>query len=1085
MSKKLLASILVLVLVLGMLPTAALAAAPTPTVVVAPSASHPTAETEIKGNYGTVRVTQPVAVDGKENTFELTLTGTNMISHYNAEQQAGYWVGFGMPIDGATGDGYTYKLVEEDGTEGSAIESVPGRVITEDGKSYNTIYFDEAGTYTIKQSKTEGATITYVVTVDITPAPISVVPANLTAVADAEAPMYGHAKTYTATLSDSEITINATCLTKTRNTKNQDAYWVGVGLLHQEGATYASGFGEIPESIADGSYEAVDSSQEVDTKTYDTIYWGKTAITGWDAADQIGYISVKVGGTVTNYTVKFNVEVAKTVTIYLNPGYGSAAATTVTSEQGQVATLTAPDRTNYSFEGWTTIEGGTTPNVTLVDGNKYTVPDRAAAAINLYAVWSPVTIVDAELNTKATVDDETVYTPVPGATVTVANPSSNLTADVTISGDLPAIPDGGSSYSIKYYLSTDESRETEKYADITLSKAENTISVTPETLTPTGAAVAYTVKAGKINEINAAVEVSTGSGAPKVDSTITDEETAETVVDALGASTSTLGTSPAIGAALAAAAAKITDEQISELLPESFEGEDGTTIENKYTKIEVVSSLDIVATNYTEGTESEPASLTVNITPVIKYFAIAEVEIGQEAVPPIDMTNLLASNGTSLPTSNLGDVSITIGLPVGFVVKNEETSQYPKVYVTHKGYVYEATVGEVTNEDDEVVGLTATFTNPHGFSTFVVTAEDPAVAQVGATKYTTLQEAVNAVEANGTVTILKAVSGDNAKVTANKTITFALGEYVDADVVVTINNTPFTVKKTPTEADENKYTYTGGGGGGYVPSNPSAGTSPVTVNKATNGKVSVNPQSAAENATVTITATPDEGYIVNTVAVVDKDGKYVTVTKTADGKYTFKMPKGGATVSVTFKKDDSADMKFTDVKSGDWFYNAVKYAYDNKLMDGISATTFNPSGTVSRVQVAQVIYNMNGRPSAAGLANPFSDVKPGQWYTDAVLWCSSKGYMSGYGDGKFGANDNVTREQLALVFMNVMGGSGRGSLSGFTDADQVDSWALAGVEWAVANGIISGKGNNMLDPRGTAMRSELAQILMKVGAKVS
>lgn len=486
---------------------------------------------------------------------------------------------------------------------------------------------------------------------------------------------------------------------------------------------------------------------------------------------------------------------------------------------------------------------------------------------------------------------------------------------------------------------------------------------------------------------------------------------------------------------------------------------------------EVVVSTKVEYTN--SDLSSETKTLTVDISLVAQVMKKAEEDGEDEQV------------GEDIPLMYGGAIEVTIGLPTSFGVSKDGT-----VFVTHNnGSVTEETVIELTGAGAEALAVLAEetpaalgvkFTSNDGLGTFVVTTNDPAVATIGDNSYATLEAAVEAAKANDTITLKKSVTLVDT-LTVSKAIKIELEQGVEITGTIEAGS-----DYTMTRDDSGSYVFKKNSSGGYVPSGGGAtGTSPVTVNKATNGKVSVNPQSAAENATVTITATPDEGYIVNTVAVVDKDGKYVTVTKTADGKYTFKMPKGGATVSVTFKKDDSADMKFTDVRTGDWFYNAVKYAYDNKLMDGTSATTFNPSGTVSRVQVAQVIYNMNGRPSAAGLANPFSDVKPGQWYTDAVLWCSSKGYMSGYGDGKFGANDNVTREQLALVFMNVMGGSGRGSLSGFTDADQVDSWALAGVEWAVANGIISGKGNNMLDPRGTAMRSELAQILMNAGAKVS
>ena len=106
-------------------------------------------------------------------------------------------------------------------------------------------------------------------------------------------------------------------------------------------------------------------------------------------------------------------------------------------------------------------------------------------------------------------------------------------------------------------------------------------------------------------------------------------------------------------------------------------------------------------------------------------------------------------------------------------------------------------------------------------------------------------------------------------------------------------------------------------------------------------------------------------------------------------------------------------MTFSDVKAGDWFYDAVLYAYENGLMSGTGAAAFSPNQTLTRAMVAQVLYSMEGAP--AGGTSTFTDVAAGTWYASAVNWAAGNGVVSGYGDGTFGPNDNVTREQVAMI----------------------------------------------------------------------
>ncbi len=197
---------------------------------------------------------------------------------------------------------------------------------------------------------------------------------------------------------------------------------------------------------------------------------------------------------------------------------------------------------------------------------------------------------------------------------------------------------------------------------------------------------------------------------------------------------------------------------------------------------------------------------------------------------------------------------------------------------------------------------------------------------------------------------------------------------------------------------------------------------------------------------------------------------------------------GGLSVEVTLKfmveggSRPTGSTPFTDVPAGAWYEEAVKYVYEQGIMSGASAATFAPDAKLSRAQVAQVLYNLEGAPAAASSA-AFADVAGGAWYAKAVNWAAEQGIVSGYGGGRFGPEDNVTREQLALILFNYAaykkyGTEARGDLSAFGDQGSVSGWAEEAVKWAVGAGLLSGKTGGLLDPGGTAARSEAAKILM-------
>ena len=265
----------------------------------------------------------------------------------------------------------------------------------------------------------------------------------------------------------------------------------------------------------------------------------------------------------------------------------------------------------------------------------------------------------------------------------------------------------------------------------------------------------------------------------------------------------------------------------------------------------------------------------------------------------------------------------------------------------------------------------------------------------------------------------------------------------------------------------------------------------VSVEGMDNGSVKVSPTRASKGSTVTVTVKPDEGYELDELTVTDKNGDSVKLTDKGDGKYTFKMPASKVTVEAVFTavEPEPEGLPFTDVTSGDWFYDAVAYVYDKGMMEGTTDTTFAPTMNLTRSMIAQVLYNLEERPEAPGAAG-FPDVAAGAWYADAVNWAAARGIVKGYDTGAFGPEDSVTREQLAAILYRYAQAKGYDTTQGgmavreFSDSASISDWAQEAMAWAVNAQVLSGKGNGVLDPQGTATRAEVAQMLMNFGEHV-
>ena len=269
----------------------------------------------------------------------------------------------------------------------------------------------------------------------------------------------------------------------------------------------------------------------------------------------------------------------------------------------------------------------------------------------------------------------------------------------------------------------------------------------------------------------------------------------------------------------------------------------------------------------------------------------------------------------------------------------------------------------------------------------------------------------------------------------------------------------------------------------YIP--PANPNYKITIGAMENGTVTANPTAAKAGATVTLTPVPDEGYALSTLTVTDRFGDAVRVTENSDGTYTFPMPNGQVTVTATFVQveEPAPTEPFVDVNEGDWFYDAVVYAYQNELMDGVGGNRFAPNSETTRAQLVTILYRLEGEPAVSGDL-PFTDVEAGIWYTDAILWAAQNNIVNGVSDTEFAPGDDLTRQQLVTILYRYAEAKGydvsaSADLSGYPDAGQVQDYAQPAMAWAVAENIIQGMEDGTLKPAGNASRAQIATILMR------
>lgn len=184
-----------------------------------------------------------------------------------------------------------------------------------------------------------------------------------------------------------------------------------------------------------------------------------------------------------------------------------------------------------------------------------------------------------------------------------------------------------------------------------------------------------------------------------------------------------------------------------------------------------------------------------------------------------------------------------------------------------------------------------------------------------------------------------------------------------------------------------------------------------------------------------------------------------------------------------------ASLPFKDVATTDWFYDGVKYAYENGLMVGTSNTTFAPATTTTRAMVVTILYRLDGSPVVT-TSGTFTDVAVNSWYTAPIEWAAANGIVSGYGNRLFGPNDTITREQMATIMYRYSGYKGydvsrQSNLSKFSDVAEISSWAETSMAWTNAEELITGTSSTTLSPKGDATRAQVAVILRRFCERIS
>ena len=243
-----------------------------------------------------------------------------------------------------------------------------------------------------------------------------------------------------------------------------------------------------------------------------------------------------------------------------------------------------------------------------------------------------------------------------------------------------------------------------------------------------------------------------------------------------------------------------------------------------------------------------------------------------------------------------------------------------------------------------------------------------------------------------------------------------------------------------------------------------------------NGTVTANRRYAERGDTVTITVKPDDGFKLDDLTVIDKNGNELKLTDKGNGKYTFKMPAGKVTVSATFAPEKTAADYFADVPANSYYADAVLWAAKNGITGGIGNGLFGPNQPCTRAQIVTFLWRAAGSPEPKSMSS-FSDVSADSYYAKAVAWAVENGITTGTGDGKFSPDATCTRAQSVTFLFRAIGKL-VDSKAEFSDV-LTDSYYANAVAWAVENGVTNGIGNGLFGPDNSCTRAQIVTFLFR------
>ena len=270
----------------------------------------------------------------------------------------------------------------------------------------------------------------------------------------------------------------------------------------------------------------------------------------------------------------------------------------------------------------------------------------------------------------------------------------------------------------------------------------------------------------------------------------------------------------------------------------------------------------------------------------------------------------------------------------------------------------------------------------------------------------------------------------------------------------------------------------GGGGGGGGGGSVSIPDTKIPTGIYEHGTVTVSSESASKGDTVTITATPDKGYTLESLTVLDKDGKALELTDKGGGKYTFVMPAGKITVKAVFMDDNTMLNFFTDVHAEDYYYDAVLWAAQKGITGGMSDTLFAPNTACTRAQIVTFLWRAAGSPEPKALSS-FADIPADAYYAKAVAWAVENGITEGTSDTTFAPGTICTRAQGVALLYRAAGSPAVSGSAAFTDVP-ADAYYADAAAWAEQKGITGGIGNGLFGPHNNCTRAQIVTFLYRL-----